>query len=199
MAAEPSPATALSVSEEENAQEIAIENSLARLQEMHVAVSWSFATPPFPVHNVNVCQLTASKLRHLRDTIPRVVGSIHAAETTADPAEFYAQFSNAAAGAGKDIQEFMWMMRDERAKEVFDQVKKSRDADGEGIEVWRVTEHEDWLDVKKEVKIEELDNEGDGPEQGAGHQPEDRKMIVESFQAAHPAIEVDHGEIITVR
>ena len=34
-----SPATALSVSEEEHIQEAAIENSLARLQEMHVAVS----------------------------------------------------------------------------------------------------------------------------------------------------------------
>ncbi len=126
------------------------------------------------------------------------MSSIQAAETRADPADFYAQFSNAAAGAGKDIQEFMRMMRDERAKEIFDQVKKSKEADGEGIEVWRVTEHEEWLDVKKEVKAEELNEEGEEPGDGVGNQPENRKKVVGGFRAAHPAIEVDLAEIVTV-
>ena len=92
----------------------------------------------------------------------------------------------------------MRMMRDEHANEVFDQVKRSKGADGEGIEVWRVTEHEDWLDVKKEIKGEDIDTEGDELGQGTDPQPEDRKKVVESFRAAHPAIEVDLAGNITV-
>ena len=92
----------------------------------------------------------------------------------------------------------MHMMRDERAKEVFEQVKKSREADGEGIEGWRVTEHEDWLDVKTEVKVEELGSDIEEPEQTVGDQPEDRGKIVESFRVAHPGIEVNLADVIMV-
>ena len=89
-------------------------------------------------------------------------------------------------------------MRDERAKELFEDVRKSREADGEGIEGWRVTEHEDWLDVKKEVKGEELDGDVGEPEQTDGGQPEDRGKIVENFRAAHPGIEIDLADVVTV-
>ena len=90
------------------------------------------------------------------------------------------------------------MMRDERAREMFEQVRKSREGDGEKIEGWRVTEHEDWLDVKRELKMEELDGDVDEPLRVDVAQPEDPVKVVESFRTAHPDIEVDLADVTKV-
>lgn len=137
------------------------------------------------------------QLRGLRDTIPRVVTSLQIAEITPDPAELYAQFSYAATTAGKDIKDFMLMMGDTRAKDLFEQINKSREEDREGIGGWRVTEHEDWLDTKVELKGE-MFNDEDGKEQGSGFSAGDREKIVEAFKMVHPSIEVALGDVITV-
>jgi len=64
--------------------------------------------------------------------------------------------------------------------------------------VWRVTEHEDWLDAKKDIKADELNKEGEELDQGNGNQPEDRQKVVEGFRAEHSAIDVDLSDVIKV-
>ena len=91
------------------------------------------------------------------------------------------------------------MMSDEQAKEIFGQVRKSKEADGEGIEGWKVTEHEDWLDVRKEVKAEELASDVEEPQRVDGGRPEDREKIIESFRATHSGVEVDLSDPIMAR
>lgn len=186
---------ALPVHEEERVQEASLHASLGRLQEMHVAVSSSsIVSQSLKGQFVNS---TASKLRRLRDTIPHVVTSIQLATSTLEPAEFYAQFAYAATAAGKDIKEFMHMMSDNRAKEIFEQINKSREADGEGIDGWRVTEHEDWLDIKK-VPKDEVDSDEDMEGQGNPIKVEGREKVVAAFRAAHPDIEVLLRDLVTV-
>ena len=90
------------------------------------------------------------------------------------------------------------MMGNDWAKEVFEQVKKSREADGEAIEGWRVTEHEDWLDVKKEAKDEEMDGAEEMEEHRTEGHTEDRERVVEAFRTAHPEIGVHLGDVVTV-
>ena len=89
------------------------------------------------------------------------------------------------------------MMGDNRAKNLFEQINKSREKDGEGIGGWRVTEHENWLDTKVEPKGE-MFNDEDVKEQGGGPSAEDREKIVEAFNLVHPGIEVALGDAITV-
>ena len=89
------------------------------------------------------------------------------------------------------------MMRDERATEVWEMVRKSREeGGGDGVEVWRVGEHEGWLDVGGVVKGEE--EAGEEKETG-GMAEEEREKVVEAFRREHGGWEVEVGvEGVTV-
>lgn len=90
----------------------------------------------------------------------------------------------------------MRMMGDEQAKQLFDQVRQSRESNEEGITGWMVTEHEDWLDVNKAVK---RDRSGEKREETVQRDVvQDPSKIVEDFKAAHPDVEVTLGDVIKV-
>ena len=85
----------------------------------------------------------------------------------------------------------MQMMGDERSKEVLEHAKQSKEGDEEGIEGWRITEHGDWLDVKKE-EAQDVEMREDEPieEQAADGGGEDPMKVMKKFKEGHPGIEV---------
>lgn len=65
------------------------------------------------------------------------------------PEELYSGFTTQAEAANNDIREFIKLLKDERTKQAFEQVKSSRERDSENIKAWRFTEHANWLTIPK--------------------------------------------------
>lgn len=59
------------------------------------------------------------------------------------------EFSSAAKTATHEVSEFKHLMKAEESIKVFEQAKKSRAENPQGIKPWRVTEHPDWLTREK--------------------------------------------------
>jgi len=64
------------------------------------------------------------------------------------PDQLYYNFSQAALSGGKDIKDFTSLLRDAKFQHVFDLTRDSKAKSIEGIECWKVTEHEDWLNAR---------------------------------------------------
>lgn len=81
-------------------------------------------------------------------------------------------------------------MGDASTKEILERAKARKDEDTEGIEGWKVVEHEDWLEEKKEDGDAGAAGNGDGEvvaldnseeNKGDGRKEEDVRKIVEDF------------------
>jgi len=132
------------------------------------------------------------QLRHLRETIPRVAESV-----LVDPAQpdlLHAYFTQAAKSAAKDLKDFKQLMDDVRSKDALEQARASRARDNEGISGWLVTEHDDWLDVKKEDSNDDLDMAGNEEDTKAP----DTDVNVEGIKTALEKLEKSHRGITTV-
>ena len=100
-------------------------------------------------------------------------------------------------------------MGEASTKDVLERAKTRKEEDAEGIEGWKVVEHEDWMDVKKEVDeaaadgqkkrdnvpIEttgngEVDSDNDQSAKSEG----EVKKIVEKFQEEHQGFVCVVGE-----
>ncbi|KAK4694152.1 hypothetical protein P7C71_g3381, partial [Lecanoromycetidae sp. Uapishka_2] len=151
MATETSPSDLTAAADSEK-DETRILASLARLQEMHVA------------------------LRHLRETIPRVVESVLLQPS--QPELLHSHFKKAATGAAKDIRDFTLLMAQSGNKEVLEKAKESRARDPEGIMAWLVSEHKDWLDVRRGEISDDVDMDGEEGEIKNPAAADDDKMKI---------------------
>jgi hypothetical protein len=107
------------------------------------------------------------------------------------PDLLHTQFKEAATGAAKDIQDFKHLMGHPRNKEVLEKAKESRARDPEKITPWLVTEHEDWLDVKKEDNSDDFDMAGNDEETKTPDidtKTEDIKETLDKFEKSHRGI-----------
>ncbi|KAI1654600.1 hypothetical protein F4813DRAFT_370501 [Daldinia decipiens] len=84
------------------------------------------------------------KCRELRTTIQRMLEAIPN-NSTAE--EVYECFVKSVVTASTQIKDFNTLYNSEESKRVFDQAKKSRDANPKGIKPWRAKDHPDWLDL----------------------------------------------------
>ncbi|MCJ1343320.1 hypothetical protein MMC31_001513 [Peltigera leucophlebia] len=138
-------------------------SSLARLKEMHI------------------------QLRHLRGTIPRMMGPLR--EQHPSPEQFYSNFAKATTRAHEDMIAFQNLMQDPRNQAILDQAKKSRRENPDGITVWRVTDHPNWLDVREEASLKHSPNE---PEEGNDDRnavkEEDYRAALKKFEENHPTL-----------
>ena len=80
---------------------------------------------------------------------------------------------------------------------ILQKAKEDRVADLEGITPWMVTEHPDWLEVRKNViessspaQAQELQTIGDGSFPAV----QDPRAAVERFRAQHHGIEINFQE-----
>ena len=119
------------------------------------------------------------------------------------PDQLYSHFSETAIGAAKDIKSFAQLIEDSKSKEALNKAKESRVNDAEGITAWRVSEHADWLDIKKEAAAEDFqtDTNNEDLDTGAGDLTvEVMQATLEKFKASHTDIEADlDGETRTIK
>lgn len=66
------------------------------------------------------------------------------------PQTFYTQFAQVAIDTVNNIQDFVKYIGSDRSQEVLNRARISRAENPQGIRGWRVTEHPDWLEVKRE-------------------------------------------------
>ena len=113
------------------------------------------------------------------------------------PDQLHAHFSQTAIGAAKDVKSFAQLIEESKSKDVLVRAKESRANDGEGITAWRVSEHADWLDVKKEDATEDsvMDTNNEELDTSAGDLTlADMQAIFEKFKASHMGVEADLDE-----
>ncbi|MDI1486007.1 MAG: hypothetical protein OHK93_004196 [Ramalina farinacea] len=151
--------------------ETAITDSLARLQQLHIA------------------------LRNLRQTLPSVVDSILPPST---PEQLYSNFAAAAQTAGKDIRDFTTLLQDKQTRDVLERARKSKEEDAAEIGCWRVEEHADWLDdTRQQQQLGENSNDAMGASMNVDRaeerevQESDIKGVVERFNQMDTGTTVD--------
>ena len=113
------------------------------------------------------------------------------------PDQLHSHFSQTAIGAAKDIKSFAQLTEDSKSKEALNKAKESRANDAEGITAWRVSEHADWLDVKKGDAAEDshMDTNNEELDTSAGDLTlEDMQATLKKFKASHMGIEADLDE-----
>ncbi|KAL8861492.1 MAG: hypothetical protein Q9178_002016 [Gyalolechia marmorata] len=145
--------------------EARIESSMAQLQEMH------------------------ARLCNLRDAVSRLVDPMLVHQTS--PEELYTTFAKNVTRTQTDVQEFRKLYHDGKSKEIFERAAKSRSQYSGDIRGWRVTEHEDWLDLRDLDIPRDVRAERAGPDSNSPPDPsvEDLRAAVEQFKNNHPGID----------
>ena len=83
-------------------------------------------------------------------TIPKIVNPLILRQSS--PEALYLDFSRTAMSSVEDITKFTNLLEDSRSQAIFNRAKKVRAENSEGTFTgWMVTEHQDWLDVRKEA------------------------------------------------
>ncbi|KAL8943989.1 MAG: hypothetical protein Q9216_000698 [Gyalolechia sp. 2 TL-2023] len=159
--------------EETGWNEEQIELALGRLQEMHI------------------------QLRHLRDAIPRLLDPMLVHQPS--PGDLYAIFASNVTTIRSDVKDFANVFRGGKCQEILAKARESRTQCNEDIRGWRVTEHEDWLDVHhvdSPRKFGADEAKGSDPDavQRIAVSPERLRMLVEAFQTSNPDIDVSLDE-----
>ncbi|RGP63121.1 hypothetical protein FSPOR_8811 [Fusarium sporotrichioides] len=88
------------------------------------------------------------KVRRLNDTIPKMIKPL--VQKQPSPDAMFAAFMNSVTEAQANIKEVTDLMRDEKSREVFAQVKKRKAEEPEGIESWEYYDHPDWFRMDQE-------------------------------------------------
>ncbi|GKT51631.1 uncharacterized protein ColSpa_11812 [Colletotrichum spaethianum] len=78
-------------------------------------------------------ELTFSKLRGLRTTIPRMMEPLSAKQPT-----------HSVAAAKKEVQDFQDFRKSDEITKIMDHAAKRRKEEPNGIKAWRTTDHPDW-------------------------------------------------------
>lgn len=119
------------------------------------------------------------------------------------PEQFYSNFAKAATRAHEDMVAFQNLMKDSRSQAILDQGQKSRGENSDGITVWRVTDHPNWLDVQKEVSLKHSPTEieeGNHPVNAV--KEEDHRGVLKKFEENYPMVKAsipdDGSNIIQV-
>ncbi|KAL8774520.1 MAG: hypothetical protein Q9209_000893 [Squamulea sp. 1 TL-2023] len=128
-----------------------------------------------------------ARLTHLRDAVSRLVDPMLVQQTS--PEELYTNFATNVTKTQTEVQDFTKLFKNDKSNETFQRAAESRSQNKDGIRGWRVTEHEDWLDVGKV----------DAPKDGRGEGPigsnldvphsiniEDLRTAMERFKKNHP-------------
>ncbi|KAL8659250.1 MAG: hypothetical protein Q9226_000520 [Calogaya cf. arnoldii] len=152
--------------------EARIEFSMAQLQEMH------------------------ARLCKLRDAVSCLVDPMLVRQ--ASPEELYNEFAKNVNKTQTDVQEFARLVHCDKSKEIFERAAESRLQNSGYIRGWRVTEHEDWLevgrvDIPKDVRAD--GTAGTNPNSPPRTSIEDLRAAIEQFKENHTGIDgsLDEG------
>lgn len=134
------------------------------------------------------------QLRHLRDAVPRLIDPMLVQQPS--PEDLYTSFASNATAIRSNIKDFSKSFQDDSCTEIFKKAEESRARSNEDIPGWRVTEHEDWLDIRN---VDSPLNLGTNRTSGSSHPDASQKLTMESefvraaierFKKDNPDIEV---------
>lgn len=130
---------------------------------------------------------------NLRRAIPSVIEPLTLLHTT--PEDLYSVFSQKATVTGKEIRAFTDAYNDPAYREYLEMAKKSKTSDADGIRPWLISEHPDWMEVKKEEVEEEMGMKSSisGATTGLAV-PQDVNLIMERFHEQYEGIDIAHTE-----
>lgn len=107
------------------------------------------------------------------------------------PEELYNDFARNVNRTQADVQELTRLVRSERSKEIFERAAESRAQNSGDIRGWRVTEHEDWLDVRGPdvpTDVNAVGTTGPNSDSSPRTSIEDLRAAIEQFKNNHPGI-----------
>ncbi|KAI4286378.1 MAG: hypothetical protein L6R35_004371 [Caloplaca aegaea] len=167
-------ASDLPASMENEWNEAEVQSALARLHDMHI------------------------QLRHLRDAIPRLIEPMLVHQRS--PEDLYTTFATSVTTIRSDLDAFSAAYQEDRYQEVLGRAAESRAQNNEDIPAWKVTEHEDWLDVRKVVNT--TDTTPDDGTTGIDiavtppptADPASLRTCIERFKQGNPNIKVSLDE-----
>lgn len=120
------------------------------------------------------------------------------------PEKLYTHFARNITTTRTEIQDFARLLQHDRTKELFQRAEESRSQKSEDIRGWRVTEHEDWLDVRivdTPMKTRMDGTVGSDQDISLDLTVEELRATIERFQKNRPGIDcsLDEGsETFTV-
>ncbi|KAI1338212.1 hypothetical protein F5Y15DRAFT_135424 [Xylariaceae sp. FL0016] len=114
-----------SVKEEKTAEEQQLEQALKHLDHVHL------------------------KCRQLRTMIPRTLDILSLGQQANTTSGSLDGFLQAVKAGHKELEDFGTTYNDAESKKVFEQAKKSREANPKGIKPWRAKDHPDWMENAK--------------------------------------------------
>ncbi|KAL8715098.1 MAG: hypothetical protein Q9220_001055 [cf. Caloplaca sp. 1 TL-2023] len=146
-----------------------IDSAMVRLQKMH------------------------AQLRHLRDTVALLVEPMVVQQPS--PEILYNTFAQTVMSTKSDIRDFSSFLSSDGSKEVFHRADDSRARGEEDIRGWRVTEHEDWLDVRTEDIVVDVNPDSSDESMMARNITTDgMNAAVDGFKKEHPAADASVEE-----
>lgn len=100
------------------------------------------------------------------------------------------EFSQAATETVKDLKDFTRILESERTRELLGSAKESRTGNPESIAGWMATEHEDWLDLRREDSLSvSVSEETETLPIEIEYNEEIARKILSNFQNSHIGIE----------
>lgn len=98
---------------------------------------------------------------------------------------------------------FQNLMKDPQSQAILDQAQKSRGGSSDGIKVWRITDHPNWLDVQKKASLKHPPSEMEEGNNNVhptkeGDYRDALKKLGENHPAVKASIQDDGSNIIQV-
>lgn len=106
------------------------------------------------------------------------------------PKSLYFNFSQIATSSAKEIENFANLIQADTSQEVFNRAKESQAESPEGITWWKVTEHDDWLNVQQEKYPQDLTLPMKEDTIPNNYEVENVKNVLENFQKGKDYIEL---------
>ncbi|KAL8960283.1 MAG: hypothetical protein Q9193_002989 [Seirophora villosa] len=149
--------------------EAEVQSALARLHHMHI------------------------QLRHLRDAVPRLIEPMLIQQRS--PEDLYTTFAKSVTTIRSDVNTFTAACREDSYQDILRRAAESRTQNSDDVPAWKVTEHEDWLDVRKmDSPVDTTPDQTSAVNPGVHPTPTTDLAVfraaIERFKQGNPNIEV---------
>ncbi|KAI4096748.1 MAG: hypothetical protein LQ344_000888 [Seirophora lacunosa] len=149
--------------------EAELQSALARLHHMHI------------------------QLRHLRDAVPRLIEPMLIQQRS--PEDLYTTFAKSVTTIRSDVNTFTAACREDSYQDILRRAAESRTQNSDDVPAWKVTEHEDWLDVRKvDSPMDTTPDQTSAVNTGVHQTPTTDLAVfraaIERFKQGNPSIEV---------
>lgn len=113
----------------------------------------------------------------------------------ASPEELYATYARNVTTTRSQLKDFSKLYSDDRSRELFRRAEESRAQNNEPIRGWRVTEHEDWLNLRGvESPVDVGANNSDSAVPRIAS-TEDFGVALGNFKKAHTDMEGSYDDV----